>query len=270
MKKYLRKQRMNKKGNAWVWIGLGFLVALGILITILIIIINQNPEKQKDQSNTLNNMDIYLIATDSQFPTFLNGKYILLNNSNYIQGDIVKDAFTEIKNVSNNHVDILCQSAGYYSNEINYNFTSQDKSFNSSKITCPLNKIGMIQVTSKGQLSDGNINLILLARGYYQNIQLCTAWSSGIINVQLNYNETNIPNRYKGLVDRCYDLNLSLKDDSITIPVKIKSDTLNNDAINFYVFDQDLQFNNKFELMSEKGNDNYGNPTDVIYVLRDK
>jgi len=263
---------MNKKGSMGVWIFFGFIFLIVIVITILIIT-NQNPSNKNNDSEVKNNMDVYLIVKDSKYQTFLQGEYTILINSTYFQGDILKDTLNKVpEKIQNNYTEILCKADGFYSTKIEHNFTGTEKNQNSSKITCYLNQIGTLQIQSTGKLEEGisDIKLSLLSKGYYQNIKICTAWSSGIINVETEYNETNIPKRYKGLVDKCFDINESLKDDLITIPFEIKSEGLNKlDFVTFYIFDEELHYDgNKIDYYSQTESKIIGSSEDYIYVLK--
>lgn len=261
---------MNKKGSAWIWVTFGFIFLIIIIITILIIS-NQNSEKKESEEN-VGNLNIYLMAKDSKYQISLSGKYTILNGSKYIQNEIIKDTFNQIKNVSNKELNLLCESSGFYSYKINRNFTEQEKSQNASKINCYLDKIGTIKIDSTGELKEGQsqTNLVILAKDYYKGIQICTAWSSGVINIETNYNESEIPKRYDGLVDKCFNINKSIKDGAITIPFNIKSSILNkNDFITFYIMDSDISYDGSLNnFYTEYNGINLGDSEDKIYALK--
>lgn len=257
---------MNKKGNVWFWAILSFILVLLILLTILIISNQDKVEKEKEEVGEPT-MNLYLMAKDTEYNSFIPGRYYLINGSEIISGQLSVDSFAEVNNLSENASHrILCSSDGFYSTEIVKYFTQEEKDFNSSKVYCSLNKTGIVKLSHIGELND-KIKLNITAFGYYQDVNLCISWTSNIISVKSYLSEVKIPERYLNKVDRCYSLGKSIKDESVEMYFEIKSNELNKwDSLTFYVFDKDLYTD--FNYYSEFNNTNLGNSNDEIYIIQ--
>ena len=87
--------------------------------------------------------------------------------------------------------------------------------------------------------------------------------------------DTKIPYRYLGLVDTCIYLGKSLNNETLEVPLEIKTSNLNSlDQITFYIMDSDRRWNQNeqmFTWMTEdfEGN-NIGNSEDMIYKINYK
>lgn len=262
---------MNSKAQAklWAWVFV-IIVVLVVVVLTVVIIINQKADEKDIYGE--DNMVVYLSIKDSQYQKNIEGSYILTNKSSYIFGNAI-DSLNEIKNISNNYtLTIFCMAPGFYSNKLLHNFTIQEQNFNSSKINCYLEKVGSLILSSNGILQNGEttINLNIESKGHYKNLQVCTRWSSGVINVVTNEEEIDPPKRYVGLVDRCYDLNISLYNQKIQIPFKIKSENLNQlDYVDLIVFDKEIHFDGTLDnFYSEYDNINLGSSQDSILKIK--
>lgn len=268
-----RINKMDKRGGTGLIITLiifGVILVAGILTAL--IILNQHSEEKEKEIYGSSSMNIYIIAKDSQYGTFLNGKYFVSNITYYIEGDLKKDAFAEINNLSDKaYTDIICQSNNYYSTRINKSFTSSNIKYNSSKIYCTLDKVGVIKVSSDSVLKNGEnkIKIVVLAIGEYRNLSVCASWTSGIKLLNSTYAEMEIPTRFNNKVDKCYDLNISLENNSTEMYFYAIGDVLNTlDKVYFYIFDKDWQVvNDKAELVSEFNGANVGNKEDKLFLI---
>lgn len=256
----------NKKADTKLWIFtiIGIFVVGGIIL-VAVVLLNQKGETIIEYGEE--NMNVYLTIKDSYHQTPLDGSFIITNRTSYIQGEVIKDSFSEIKNLSNNYsLEVLCKSNGFYPKKINHTFTKNEKTFNITQLTCYLDKIGSIDLNYDGFLQEGESNLKLKIKSTwtYQYPEICVVWSQGVIDVQTTKQVVEPPIRYKGLVDRCYYLNQTIKDEEIIVNFKQKSKDLNSlDYIGFIVFDNVIQFDGTLNnYYSEYNNINLGSPED--------
>lgn len=263
---------MNNKGQAWIVVIVAVLIVV-VGIVVLIAILNQDKETPKIYADSP--MIVYLIARDSSFKSSIPGSYVLSNYSGFVTGDILKDAFTEINNVSRNQtIRVLCRSPGYYSTYISKDFSSQELLQNISKIDCPLDQVGKLAVESKDELKDGErtITLNVLSKGIYKDLTVCTSWTSSVIKVELkDGREDDIPARYKNLVDNCFGIDKNLENEATDLVFNVKAENLTRlDSVSFYIFDKDMAFDettNSFTKLSEYNKTNLGSSEDIKYVI---
>lgn len=265
---------MNSKGQlATIMIIVGVILFV-VLIIVIFVSINQKASKPIDTSAT-NSITSYIIIKDGETHALIDGNYTILNHTNYLFGQVLKESYAEVDNLSNNQseiMQILCQAPGYYSELLAEPFTNQEILQNVSKEECFLKKIGTIKINSDSYLVDGSslVTLTVLAKGYYQNLTVCTSWTGGVINVNLKYaDETEKPDRYKDTTDKCFAVNQNLKDNSLDLDFEVKANGTNtNDKIVIALFDNDFVFNNGFVQLSEMNNINLGFPIDTIYEVK--
>ena len=258
---------MNKKGAMW-----GVLIIIFVVIVLIVItgIILANQERKTRQEEIAGNpiMNLYIKVRDFTYNQSINGDYVIKNNTNYLTGNLMAGSFTEIQNISDkNNFEALCSSDRYYSELIIKNFTKDELRLKASKIECFLKPLGEIEVGSMGKIGEGERTIILNihSKGIYKNLEICSAWSGGVINIESieKYNETEKPPRYKNIVDKCFNTKRTLENENLEVKFKVRSKTLNAvDKIAFYIFDNDWTYTNKNELLSENRGINLGNPID--------
>jgi len=260
---------MNNKGQTKLIVG----IVLGVLfiggIIFLVSVLNQGETNQSAVSPDF--INLYVIARDSLSSTSINGNYTVQNGSTYISGEILRDSFTEINNLtSNGTFSLLCQSEGYYSKIDARKFNSQELNDNLSKRDCYLDRIGKIEVGSNDKLEEGenDVSVTILAKGFYKNITFCVSWTEGIVTLKSDLKEDEIPKRYYQQVDKCYSINKDLKDESIELDFEIKTEIMSKiDKVTFYFFDKDYSYTEEFEQVSEYQNQNLGDKEDVILEI---
>ena len=177
----------NKKGSAIVWIIIaGVVIILGIVLVL--IIANQKVKIREEELGS--DLDLYVRIQDSN-ENSLSGDYTLLNTE-MKKGKVLGDSFTEIKNISSNiPTFVLCEAEGYYSSKVDKYFKEIEKIQNSSKVICTLDQIGALILRSSGTVREGNsqIDLEIQSKGSFHKLELCVAWTPGIIDVDINKKE---------------------------------------------------------------------------------
>jgi len=270
---------MEKKGEtnvlAWIFFILLLLVVIGV--TIAIIKISNQEEKKQLESNNV--MDFYLIGKDFDSKKSIEIDYYLFSNlteTEIKRGLLIKDSYTEVKNLSNNDIlTIYCGGRGYYIEKVKKSFTGNELELNSSKQDCLVDKIGRIDVEHSGKIEIGEKILILniTSESNYKNIGICTAWTPGVITIASEFEKTEKPQRLEKIVDKCFYTNVSLKDSFYEFNFTVKSNEINAmDKVTFYIFDNDLTYNEnpeEWELLSESLGVNLGSNIDIIYEVGD-
>lgn len=260
----------SKKGSALGWtIGIVFFILFVIGIVVLVIVLNQNtkPNEIKNPAN----ISLYMEAFDNNEKVSITANYKIISG-NILNGDLVQNAYTLIGNVSDN-ILILCSADRYYSTLINKTFSDSEKQYNVSKFDCNLDPIGTLEIHNTGQLQvsgQTEITINLKSQGLFKNIQTCTAWTSGITNVNSedNFNEIPIPERFANKVDKCYDLGLTLNNNETNINFFINTNILSPlDNLDFYFFDEDYYYDGNFTLGSEYQGNNLGSYNDIKYTI---
>lgn len=289
---------MNKKamgGTTIIILVIVFILIILGLITLLIILNQKEVEKQTIEGNST--LSIYIEAKDSYFGTQIGGEYLILNKSSIIRGKLSKDSYTEVNNLSNNLTyPILVSSAGFYSQLINKSFTQEEKDSNTSKIHFSLNKVGEIDVTNTGNIQEGEKLIVLnvSSKDYFNKLEICVSWTSGIVsvtsepqlicdgvweNISGSLSSCNgmeeecdsisgsvcypkqkeIPIRLKKDIDKCFYYGNNLKDSSVLVPFRIKSENINSlDSVTFVIIDNDVVYFGGFKYMSDFSGINLG------------
>jgi len=324
----------NKKAesNTGVILGIIGVIVFIILVVVGLIIASQKGLFNKEPEVQTSTLKLYLKAIDSKTRESIDAKYTLDYTANgkpiiFSQGELKKDIFTEIENVStNNIIHAHVYGDNYYMIKALKQFMPQEIQMNVSKFIVELIKIGDISTTHSGNLNSDSTNIInlnLSSVGWFYKPKICVAWTPGIISVNkqnnflicetglwLNWSEYNlekneytyyennyfrcgedwlerceyvnnnqcrvydsqVPYRYLGLVDACIYVGKSLNNNSINIPLEIRTGALNSfDEITLYIMDSDRRWNpteNMFTWMTEdfEGN-NLGNKEDLVYKI---
>ena len=282
---------MNKKGMS------GLLI-VGIIISIIVVLIfgvilayvfSNQPEKTQPE----NNMTIYIKAIDSKTNTQLPANYVILDSKSHLvsQGILVDDALTPVK-VTGNSVKVYCYNSNHYTNEVDKKFTQYELKQNSSQITCPMDKVGDLQITYKGNLSTNNLKVTVKSSNFRYLSGVMT-WTANIISAdvktQISCNNwtqysyingtENTPlakNYYmcqnklyecSSVNDKCtlttevpkrfnnYNVFTTGQDvkGNYTFDINTKTGNLNNDCLTLILYDQDLRWvNGAFEYVSEQ------------------
>lgn len=259
---------MNKKGNAmsWVFWILGFLVIISLIIG-LIVASNQEFKEEENQTK----INLYISAKDYDLKKSTTINYELLDDATIIsKGKIERNTYTEISNISIKNYSIYCGGQGYYHEVINKTFTPQEIYENVSKLECSVSKIGKLTASSNSKLNNGEqiINLTIKSESNTKRVNFCVAWTPSIIVLTSIYEEIEKPERYKKITDKCFNLNLNLKDNSTQIYVKYKAENLSKDEIHFYFFDSDYILDEgEYKLLSEYDNENLGSNKDTELII---
>lgn len=169
------------------------IIFLGLIITLLIIL------NQKGSSNNINtvetgNMDLYLMARDSETQQSIDANYFIdytLNNTlmKISEGKLTKDSWTEIKNLPTNYtLHISGWNKDHYLTKNNRIFSPLEKSLNISKTTIDMPKIGELKIEHYGDLKEIENDIIFnitAKEGKVSKISAILSWSAGIINAYL-------------------------------------------------------------------------------------
>jgi len=82
----------------------------------------------------------------------------------------------------------------------------------------------------------------------------------------------DVPARYKDKVSKCYRIAEQINNENKIVRLQAKAENINSaDAIQIYLFDEDLWYNEntgKYEYISELNNKNLGNSEDIIYEIK--
>jgi len=261
---------MNKKGSAFA-IVICIVIFVVIIIGVILLVIVLNQEKNKNSEKIqISNITLFLKANDKNEQVSIDANYRIISGGNVLSGNLVKDAYNFVGNVSDN-ILILCSAEKYYSEFINKTFQDSEKQYNISKIDCNLNPIGTIEIYNTGSLQvDGtsDIDMTIKSQGLYKEIQMCMAWTSGILSVNnyVSLGEILVPERLKNKVDKCLELNKTLENNQTSIKFAVKTEKLSKlDTLKFYIFDKDYDEN--FIINSEYNGKNLGSYNDVEYVI---
>jgi hypothetical protein len=82
----------------------------------------------------------------------------------------------------------------------------------------------------------------------------------------------DVPARYKDKVSKCYRIAEQINNENKIVRLQVKAENINSaDAIQIYLFDEDLWYNEntgKYEYISELNNKNLGTKEDIIYEIK--
>lgn len=192
-------------------------------------------EKPKsEQSNEFVNLSIGAEYEGNLIKT----GYVIEYNGKKVDGETMKGYNLE-------KIPINQTIKAYNKNLEGQGFYTDYKEFSTSddiyRIKFDLNNAEQVFITQQGELNDynSNINLTLYSK-YFRDVGICFLWSSKIIYIELNnsFYEYLGPSRID--YDKCYSLNVSLKDYYFVIPINYNSfGNMENDFINVTVYDTD-------------------------------
>ena len=220
-----------------------FLIIGGIVASYFIY---YKPLAQEEARNLTQYFNLNIKSLDEQSQKQIVSDYnIYLDNGFFYGNGTTTSAdyvFQQIQ--SNSSFTILTTNKNYYMGKYIY---KDDGTSTNVRVEIPQKKIGSLEISQSESLQLVNpVNLNIVSNGNINNIVVCLRWSNSIIVVETNYTLISNPNFLQNKVDRCYDLNISLINSALTIPLSFKKlrNLRNDDYIQAFIIDKDYSINN--------------------------
>jgi hypothetical protein len=289
----------------WILAGIiFFIIIIGVIVTILIIS-NENIINVEQTNNISMSIYLKTLDSNDLIQTSSNFIITDINESIIFQGYTLDSGWTTAL-VDENSINLCCWDDSHYINEVKKIFTSEDLSNKKVKLECSMNKISEPKLNIIGNLSSDLITLQIGVNNYFKNPRVCESHSAGIINVnpsmtsstcnsgfwkntsmkdvyscgnqlmlcssvdkvECKLKELYIPERFNNIVDNCYQLGFDLNNESKQFTFKLSTlEILNElDYIRFYVYDNELRYNNGFNIVSEVNNKDIGSPEESVEI----
>lgn len=237
------------------------------IITIVVILIIAGTiylgitvmNKKSEEKTIPINFRVYHKGTEIPATIVLYNNITEISKSNFRPG-----ASEQFKIENSTYLNIITNSSGYYNNLLQINATRS-----SQKIE--LKKTPKLSVSHSGTTRDNEVSTIKLKINTTEEIKkigLCFDISGGYYFVRTDYKETEIPERLKYIVNKCYDTNLTTS--SYTeLPIETKGLHLTKiDSIKTYIIDQDIVlYNNKFQYRTENSKGEDIGAKDYEYII---
>ena len=170
---------MNRKGSMASWIIVGFLVVIIIVAVTFFLITKQKLDKDPIQSDYKDKADVklYLQSVDSSSNP-IDSEYALYYENIFLsKGKLVAD-WNEFQ-TKEGIIKVYCWADGYYLSEAYKEFSQEEITNGKAKMSCNLEKIGDIRVTSSGTLSNnGNIVLNVSSDNKINKLSISTTKTS--------------------------------------------------------------------------------------------
>lgn len=252
-----------------------FIVILGLIITgaVLVYFLYEKPIQEKPPLNNNLNIRIYDKDTGKQIVTNYIISMIPLNTI-YKEGTTVENGFVKELLPVNNSFRVITKNKGeqtYYTNFKEYedlNGVPMDY-----RIEIPVQKYGKLLVSSNDTWKvDNPYKLTLTTNDVVNHIGFCVRWSRNIISVTsvTNYEEELAPKRLENKVDRCYNTDISLNNESIDIFLNYKKfgELMTDDSIKVIIMDGDIRYTNPYKIIREGGNKSDIGVPDIVYEIK--
>jgi hypothetical protein len=227
-----------------------------ILIGIFVFLYFYYEEPKQVKENTFTNLSIIINYNDKIIKT---GYKIELNNFTYKLNETIDNYPILVQINSNNSIKVQ-----NYNLE-NQNFYTAYKFYNleSDIVRASLDLEKPEELNYSYQISGNEINLTIFSEDF-RNMISCLKYSSRVIYADLGYELLENPERYKNKA-KCYDLNLSLLNNSENILIDFKTmGELKQDWINITLIDRDFD-GNEYILGNET--DQFGGDKEIEILL---
>lgn len=208
------KKTSNKK--PFIIIAILLLIIILSIIGIYLYLNNKLPFLPK-QRNITELPDIpFFIKCQTPEEEHCTSEYILQFNNQTIRKGELKQGLNEFSTKYNGTYKIYYWDDSHYLESKEYEI--QEKKQNIIELTHDVyNEIGNVDV----EFSEDQ--LIIKTNATLKNLEVCFAWSIGIMDINPNLEEKEIPEKYHMKVDKCYKIADKLVEERKTIYLNIKT-----------------------------------------------
>lgn len=188
----------NRGGIAPVVVGGLFMIVIIAIVFTIVIVVSRDNNNGNNEGEGRNSsiMDLFLETTDtSENPSVnIEANYLIfINDTKIKEGKTNKNSLVQYNLGTTHPIKVYCWNDKYYLAESKKSFQEREILENKSRVTCTPTKSGEIQID---HISGGLINLenklvynVSSDNGVYNGLQVCFAWSAGILNARLEKNE---------------------------------------------------------------------------------
>lgn len=245
-----------------------------LLGAVLLYFFYEKPVKEQPiEYNTLN-IRTYDEETGDQLAMNYIISIIPINNL-YKQGLTTNTGFIKEQIPVNNSFRVLAVpliNQSYYTNFVEYDDTDMKPSI--YRIEIPVRKAGTLAISSNSTFPSNNPYFInVTSNGIVENVGICFRWTRNMISVKINGEVEDKPKRLENKVDKCYNLETTLNNSFIEIPISfVKFGSLaSDDKIIVYILDGEVRYQNPYKILREELDDetyiDIGSH-DIIYEIK--
>jgi len=176
--------KSKKAQTGFIIAGIFIFLIIAVIVVVLIIAVQKGKIFAPKPETDITPMKLYLQAIDKNSKELLDASYEIYSNKISIsKGNLSKDSLTEIE-VPRQTLEVYCYNKDHYLSKGYKIFIAQELIENSSKMYCPIEKIGNLKITHDGNLN-GLENLIkfnITAIENWDKLSVTISWSPGIID----------------------------------------------------------------------------------------